>query len=66
MSLEMNYWAHTQELMDIVDSFVNLHNQGYDINSEEIQNAVFIKHELFDELTDYDKDYIKIEVERRL
>ena len=66
MSLEMNYWAHTQELMDIVDSFVNLHNQGYDINSEEVQSAVFIKHGLFDELTSYDKDYIKIEVERRI
>lgn len=66
MSLEMNYWAHTQELMDIVDSFVDLHNQGYDINSEEVQRAVFIKCGLFDELTSYDKDYIKIEVERRL
>ena len=36
-----------------------------DINDEKIQERIFEKH-LFDELTDYDKDYIKIEVERRL
>ena len=65
MSLEMNYCAHTQELMDIVDDFVMLHEEGYDINDEKIQDRIFEKH-LFDELTDYDKDYIKIEVERRL
>lgn len=65
MSLEMNYWAHTQELMDIVDSFVNLHNQGLDINNSDVQDAVFSQY-LFDELTDYDKNYIKIEVERRI
>ena len=65
MSLEMNYWAHTQELMDIVDDFIMLYEEGYDINDESIQGMVFRKH-LFDELTDYDKDYIKIEVERRI
>lgn len=65
MSLEMNYWAHTQELMDVVDDFVMLHEEGYDINDESIQDRVFSSH-LFDELTDYDKNYIKIEVERRI
>ena len=65
MSLEMNYMAHTQELMDIVESFVNLHNQGLDINNSDVQSAVFNQH-LFDELTDYDKNYIQIEVERRI
>lgn len=65
MSLEMNYMAHTQELMDIVESFVNLHNQGLDINNSDVQSAVFSQY-LFDELTDYDKNYIKIEVERRI
>ena len=65
MSLEMNYMAHTQELMDIVESFVNLHNQGFDINNSDVQSAVFSQY-LFDELTDYDKNYIQIEVERRI
>lgn len=65
MSLEMNYFAHTQELMDVVDKFVELHRAGYDINDEDIQDRVFTKY-LFDELTDYDKNYIKIEVERRI
>lgn len=65
MSLEMNYMAHTQELMDIVESFVNLHNQGLDINNSDVQSAVFSQY-LFDELTDYDKNYIQIEVERRI
>lgn len=65
MSLEMNYFAHTQELMNIVDKFIELYRAGYDINDEDIQDRVFTKY-LFNELTDYDKNYIQIEVERRI
>ena len=63
--MNFGYMAHTQQLMDAVNDFVDLYRKGEDINDKYIQQQVFDRN-ISDDLSSDDIKYITAEVEKRI